>query len=194
MYLNKVFIVGNLTADPELRTTPSGQSVMEIGVATNRNWTDKAGVKQKDTQFHTVIIWGKQAEIVKQFLTKGSSILVEGRLQNRSWDDKAGAKHSKTEIVCEQMQLGPRPAGGPGAGSSSYGSGARGSQFPQGRSSPRYNSGETDGQSGQSQQWSSKPAGGTAASAAEAPREQVEEIPIIDVDAEGDIKAEDLPF
>ena len=112
MNLNKVFIIGNLTADPELKTTPSGQSVMEIRVATNRTWADKTGKRQEQAEFHSVIIWGRQAEIVKQFLTKGSSIFIEGRLQTRNWDDKQGVKHWKTEVICERMQLGPRAAGG----------------------------------------------------------------------------------
>src|SRR3989344_7852318 len=116
MNLNKVFIIGNLTADPELRTTPGGQSVMEVRVATNRTWTDKAGKRQEQAEFHGVIIWGRQAEIVKQFLTKGSSIFIEGRLQTRNCDDKQGIKHWKTEIVCERMQLGPRPSGSAGSG------------------------------------------------------------------------------
>jgi len=114
MNLNKVFLIGNLTADPELRTTPGGQSVTEIRVATNRTWIDKSGQKQEQAEFHSVIIWGRQAEIVKQFLTKGSSIFVEGRLQTRNWDDKQGVRHWKTEVVCERMQLGPRPQGGGG--------------------------------------------------------------------------------
>ncbi|MDO8664066.1 MAG: single-stranded DNA-binding protein [Candidatus Liptonbacteria bacterium] len=108
MNLNKVFLIGNLTADPELRTTSGGQSVMEVRVATNRTWTDKAGKRQEQAEFHSVIIWGRQAEIVKQFLTKGSSIFIEGRLQTRNWDDKQGLKHWKTEVICERMQLGPR--------------------------------------------------------------------------------------
>ena len=116
MNLNKVFLIGNLTADPELRTTPSGQSVMEVRVATNRTWTDKTGKRQEQAEFHSVIIWGRQAEIVKQFLAKGSSIFIEGRLQTRNWDDKQGIKHWKTEVISERMQLGPR-SGRPGEGS-----------------------------------------------------------------------------
>lgn len=108
MNLNKVFLIGNLTADPELRTTAGGQSVMELRIATNRTWTDKSGKRQDQAEFHSVIIWGRQAEIVKQFLTKGSSIFIEGRLQTRNWEDKQGVKHWKTEVVCERMQLGPR--------------------------------------------------------------------------------------
>ena len=127
MNLNKVFLIGNLTADPELRTTPSGQSVMEVRVATNRSWTDKSGKRQDQAEFHSVIIWGRQAEIVKQFLTKGSSIFIEGRLQTRNWDDKQGIKHWKTEVICERMQLGPRlsrPADQPAGGSRERSGGA----------------------------------------------------------------------
>ncbi|MDO8515939.1 MAG: single-stranded DNA-binding protein [bacterium] len=111
MNLNKVFIIGNLTADPELRQTPGGATVTTVGIATNRVWNDKAGAKQTEVEYHSVVIWGRQAEIVKQYLTKGSSIFIEGRLQTRNWDDKQGVKHWKTEVVCEQMQLGPRPIG-----------------------------------------------------------------------------------
>ena len=127
MNLNKVFLIGNLTADPELRTTPSGQSVMEVRVATNRSWTDKSGKRQDQAEFHSVIIWGRQAEIVKQFLTKGSSIFIEGRLQTRNWDDKQGVKHWKTEVICERMQLGPkssRPADQSGGGNRERSGGA----------------------------------------------------------------------
>ncbi|MEK7508093.1 MAG: single-stranded DNA-binding protein [Patescibacteria group bacterium] len=112
MNLNKVFIIGRLTADPQVRQTPSGQSVSSLGVATNRTWTDKAGVKQEQTEFHNVVVWGRQAEIVGQFLTKGSMIFIEGRLQTRSWQDKQGQQRKSTEIISERIQLGPRPAGG----------------------------------------------------------------------------------
>ena len=185
MNVNKVILVGRLTADPELKTTPTGQSVVSVGVATSSNWTDKAGQRQEQTEFHNVVFWGRQAEIVKQFLIKGSLVYVEGRLQTRNWDDKAGVKHWRTEIVCTNMQLGPKPAGAP------------------------YNARPTTGQANSSQggggQWSSRPSqsyGGQAKSAdnasstpaEEAPQSIPEEIPIIDVDAEGDIKPEDLPF
>src|SRR3989344_1169360 len=111
MNLNKVFIFGRLTADPQVRQTPSGQSVSSFGVATNRVWTDKAGAKQEQTEFHNAVVWGRQAEIVGQFLTKGSSILVEGRLQTRSWQDKQGQQRRTTEIIADRIQLGPRPMG-----------------------------------------------------------------------------------
>lgn len=111
MNLNKVFILGNVTRDPELRQTPSGQSVTTFGVATNSFYTDKAGQKQKRAEFHTVVAWGRQAEIASQFLKKGGLVMVEGRLQTRSWQDKQGNERQTTEIVCERMQLGPRGSG-----------------------------------------------------------------------------------
>lgn len=109
MNLNKVFIIGRLTADPEIRTTPSGDRVMAIGVATNRNWMDKSGNRKEATEFHNVVLWGKQADIVSQYLTKGSLIFIEGRLQTRSWQGKDGVTRRVTEIIGERMQLGPRP-------------------------------------------------------------------------------------
>ena len=114
MNLNKVFIAGRLTADPQLRTTPSGQSVTSFSLATNRNWTDRAGVKQESAEYHNIVVWGKQAEIANQYLTKGSLVLVEGRLQTRSWNDKQGQPRKTTEIVCERLQFGPRGSGGGG--------------------------------------------------------------------------------
>ncbi|MEK7513095.1 MAG: single-stranded DNA-binding protein [Patescibacteria group bacterium] len=115
MNLNKVLIFGNLTRDPELRQTPTGQAVTTLGIATNSFFTDKAGQKQKKTEFHSVVVWGRQAEIASQYLKKGSSALIEGRLQTRSWQDKQGQARQTTEIVCERIQLGPRPQGEGGA-------------------------------------------------------------------------------
>src|ERR1035437_6307663 len=111
MNLNKAIILGRVTANPELATTPSGQSVTATRVATNRTWTDKDGKKQEDVEFHNVVFWGRQAEIASQFLTKGSLVLVEGRLSTRSWTDKNGTERRATEIICEGMQLGPKPQG-----------------------------------------------------------------------------------
>jgi single-strand DNA-binding protein len=112
MYLNKVFIFGNLTRDPELRSLPSGNAVASFGMATNRVWKDQQGNKQESTEFHNVVVFGKQAEIVAQYLKKGSSVLVEGRIQTRSWDGQDGVKKYKTEIVAERIQFGPRTGGG----------------------------------------------------------------------------------
>lgn len=112
MNYNKVIIVGRVTADPQLRTTPVGQSVTTLGVATNRTWTDKSGAKQEESEFHNVVIWGRQAEIAGQYLAKGATVLIEGRLQTRSWVDKQGISRKATEIMCEQLQLGQRPNSG----------------------------------------------------------------------------------
>lgn len=116
MNLNKVFILGRVTATPELRKTPGGQSVTSFSIATNRVWSDKAGAKQEETEFHNVVVWGRQAEIATQFLTKGSLVLIEGRLKTRSWQDKNGANHKATEIISERIQLGPRPQNQAGGG------------------------------------------------------------------------------
>ncbi len=111
MNINKVLIVGRVTADPQLRTTPSGAAVTSFGVATNRTWKDKAGAKQEEVEFHNVVLWGRQAEIATQFLKKGAMVFIEGRLRTRSWQDKQGQNHKATEIICENFQLGPRAAG-----------------------------------------------------------------------------------
>jgi single-strand DNA-binding protein len=116
MDLNKVIIVGRVTADPQLKTTPGGQSVTTIGVATNRTWTDKNNAKQEETEFHNVVLWGRQAEVASQYLTKGATVLIEGRIRTRSWTDKTGQQRRTTEIMSERMQLGPRPGGGGGGG------------------------------------------------------------------------------
>lgn len=108
MNLNKVILVGNVAADPEMRTTPSGQHVCTIRVATNRIWTDSAGQKQQKSEFHTVILWRRLAEIASQYLKKGGIVMIEGHLETRSWDDQSGTKRYRTEIIAESMQLGPR--------------------------------------------------------------------------------------
>lgn len=115
MNFNKAFVLGNVTRDPELRTTPSGQSVASFGVATNRVWKDQAGAQQQAVEFHNIVAWGRLAEICHQYLKKGSLVFIEGRIQTRSWQDQAsGQKRYRTEIVTETMQLGPR--GGAGSG------------------------------------------------------------------------------
>lgn len=112
MNLNKIFIIGNLTRDPELRALPSGKSVATFGVATNRIWNDESGKRQQAPEFHNVVAFGKLADIVKQYLQKGKMVLVEGRIQTRSWEAQDGSKRSRTEIVAERLQLGPRGATG----------------------------------------------------------------------------------
>ena len=116
MYLNKAIIIGNLTRDPELKALPSGVKVASFSVATNRVWKDKNGVKQENVDFHNVVVFGKQADIVGQYMKKGSSILVEGRMQTRSWDDASGVKKYRTEIIADRIQFGPRKEGGAPSG------------------------------------------------------------------------------
>lgn len=168
MDLNKVIIVGRVTADLQLKTTPGGQSVVSVGVATNRTWNDKNNQKQEQTEFHNVVIWGRTAEVAAQFLTKGQMVLIEGRLQTRTWTNKQGAQQRTTEILCERMQLGPRPMGqgGPAGGSSSFGS------------KP------SQGFGGQS----AKPSTGGN----DLP--PMDEVPVINLEEEGDIKPEEIPF
>ena len=110
MNLNKVFLIGNLTRNPELRALPSGASVASFGIATNRIWKNQQGEQQKEAQFHNIVVFGRQAEIVNQYLTKGSLAMIEGRIQTRSWDGKDGTKQYRTEIVAERIQFGPRNA------------------------------------------------------------------------------------
>lgn len=110
MYLNRAMIIGNLVRDPELRSLPSGVKVTTFSVATNRVWNDKDGNKQNATEYHNIVVFGRQAEIVNQYMRKGSSILVEGRLQTRSWEQD-GVKKYRTEIVADRVQFGPRSGG-----------------------------------------------------------------------------------
>ena len=112
MNFNKAIILGNVTKDIELKTLPSGQSVANFGVATNRFYTDKAGQKQQFAEFHNVVAFGKLAEICSRYLNKGKLVLVEGRIQTRSWQAQDGSKRYRTEIIMENMQLGPRGSGG----------------------------------------------------------------------------------
>ena len=119
MYLNKAILIGNLTRDPELRSTTSGIKVCSFSLATNRVWKDKSGVRQESVDYHNVVVFGRQAETVAQYMKKGSSILVEGRMQTRSWDDKnTGEKKYRTEVVAERTQFGPKSSGGGGGGAS----------------------------------------------------------------------------
>lgn len=136
---NKVFLIGNLGRDPEVRTTPSGQPVATFSLATNRRWKDREGGKREETEWHNVVCWARLAEIASQYLTKGRQIFVEGRIQTRSWDDQqSGEKKYRTEIICENFQMlggrggdydssgGDYGGGGGGGGGSSYGGGGGG--------------------------------------------------------------------
>ncbi len=111
---NQSIIMGNLTRDPELRTTPGGQSVASFAVATNRSWQDAASGERKDAvEYHDVVAWGKLGELVSSYLSKGRRVLVVGRLQTRSWDAQDGSKRSRTEIVANDINfLDSRNSGG----------------------------------------------------------------------------------
>lgn len=109
MDLNKVMVIGRLTRDPEVRTIPSGQSVVSFSVATNRIWTDQSGQRQEKVEFHNVVAWRKLAETIGKFLHKGSRVYIEGRLETRSWDDPTGLKRYRTEIIADNMIMLDRP-------------------------------------------------------------------------------------
>jgi single-strand DNA-binding protein len=118
--VNKVILIGNLGADPELRYTPSGAAVANFNIATTEKWKDKDGQSQERTEWHRIILWSRQAEVAKEYLRKGSSVYIEGRIQNRSYDDKDGIKRYVTEIVGQRMQfLGGRGEAGSSSGGSS---------------------------------------------------------------------------
>ncbi len=109
MYINKSIIVGNITKDPELKSLPSGQKLCSFSVATNRTWKDVNGEKQEAVDYHNIVCFGKQAEIIAQWMKKGSQIYVDGRLTTRSWDDKdTGKKAFRTEIIAENVQFGAK--------------------------------------------------------------------------------------
>jgi single-strand DNA-binding protein len=126
--VNKVILIGNLGAKPELKYLPSGQAVCELRIATNESFTDKNQQKQERTEWHRVVVWGKQGENCAQYLDKGRSVYLEGRLQTRSWDDKnTGEKRYMTEIVANTVQfLG---GGGPGGGGERSGGGGGGGGY-----------------------------------------------------------------
>lgn len=112
-------IIGNLTRDPESRTTTTGQNVCNFSVATSSQWTDAQGAKQERTEYHSIVAWGKLADICTQYLAKGRKVYVEGRLQTREWEAQDGAKKQRTEIVAENMILLDRPPTGGGPATSS---------------------------------------------------------------------------
>ena len=118
MDLNKVMIIGRLTRDPELRSTPSGVNVCQLGLATNYVYTNQAsGQKVEQVEYHNVVLWRKLAEIANQYLKKGRRVYIEGRLQTRSWDGQDGSKKSRTEIVADNMIMLDGGQGGAGASS-----------------------------------------------------------------------------
>ena len=117
--VNKVILVGNLGADPDMRYTPSGQGVCELRVATSESWNDKNGQRQERTEWHRIVVWGKRAEVCSKYLSKGRQVYVEGRIQTRSYDDKDGNKRYITEIIAADVQFlggGGREGGAGGGG------------------------------------------------------------------------------
>ena len=111
--VNKVILIGNLGKDPEVRSTTSGQRVANFSLATSRSWTGQDGQRQEKTEWHSIVVWGKLAEICEKYLQKGKQVYIEGRIETRSWQDKEGQTKYKTEIICEQMtMLGRAGTGG----------------------------------------------------------------------------------
>ncbi len=169
MNLNKVFLIGRLTRDPEIRMMPSGQQVANFSLATDSFFTNKnTNQRDKKTEFHNLVVFGRLAEIAGQYLKKGSLAMFEGRLQTRDWTDQAGNKRYRTEIIAEAMQLGPRPQG---EGSGNYQAPSTGYSRP---AAPSY---------GQPK---------TAESPGAKPQAAEPDIPIIEED--GDIDVKNIPF
>lgn len=164
MNLNKVMLVGRLTRDPELRTTPSGQNVATVGLATGRTYTDKNGQKQEQTEFHNLVLWGRLAEIAGQYLIKGQECYFEGRLQTRTYTGKDNVERRTTEVIVENMQMGSKPQGAP------YRAGA-----PATAAAPAA-------------------AATAPQKLQEAPIPKEEELPTINLDDEKEIRIEDVPF
>ena len=174
--LNKVMLIGNLTRDPEVKYTPKGTAIAELGLAINRNYTTESGEKREETTFVDVEMWGRLAEIAGEYLKKGRSVFIEGRLKLDTWDDKqTGQKRSKMRVVGEGMQmLGSREGGGGGGGGAGGGSGGGGS----------YEEADSVGQQ-------SKPSGFQKKPSAPPPRPQPK-APDPDLDAPAD--EDDVPF
>jgi len=125
MNLNKAMIIGNLTRDPEMRTTPSGQNVASFSIATSLTWTDNSGQQQKKTEFHNIVAWRKLADICGQYLKKGSKVYLEGRLQTTDWTGQDGVKRYRTEIVAENMIMLDKAGNNDSFGNNNFNSGNR---------------------------------------------------------------------
>ena len=111
MNLNKVFLIGRLTRDPEMKMLPSGQAVSNLGLATDRYFNNKSGQRQQETEFHNIVLFGRLAEIASQYLRKGSLVFFEGRVRTRNWEDSSGNKRYRTEIIVQRLQLPPKSMG-----------------------------------------------------------------------------------
>jgi single-strand DNA-binding protein len=143
MSVNKVILVGRLGRDPETRYTGGGQAVANFSVATDETYKDKAGDRQKRTEWHKIVVWGKQAEIAQQYLKKGSLVFIEGRIQSREWQDKEGQKRTSFEVVASNFRmLGGR---GDGGGSGSGGGGSRAEEHDPSAPADDFGGGTTPG-------------------------------------------------
>ncbi len=136
MYINKAMVFGNLTRDPEMRALPSGQQVCSFSIATNYTYKDKEGKRVEKSDFHNIVVFGRQAETSAQYLKKGASAYVEGRLQTQSWE-KEGVKQYRTEIVADRVQFGPKVGGAPTGGAPAA-SGASAPAQQMGGGAPEY--------------------------------------------------------
>ncbi len=130
MDLNRAMILGRLTRDPEVRSTPSGQSVANIGVATSRVWKDASGTRQERPEYHNVVLWGKLADISGQYLGKGRRVYIEGRLETREWTGQDGVKRYRTELIAENLIMLDAPRGGAGSQGESFGGGKEEDERP----------------------------------------------------------------
>jgi single-strand DNA-binding protein len=131
MYLNKTFLFGNLTRDPEMKSLPNGTAVTQFSLATNRIYKDAQGQKQEQVEYHNIVIFGRQAETSAQYLKKGQGVMIEGRIQTRSWDDKTtGEKKYRTEIIADSVQFGPKSSGAPAPQGEGYAAKPTGNATP----------------------------------------------------------------
>jgi len=144
--LNKVFLIGNLTRDPELRYTPNGTAVVEFGMAMNRTWSRPGGEKQEEVCFVDVQAWARQAEVISEYCAKGRPLFVEGRLKLDSWEGKDGQRRSKLRIVVENFQFLGSRSDSQGRGNSSPGQGRQNAAPPSAASAPPPSDGASDGQ------------------------------------------------
>lgn len=192
--LNKVMLIGNLTRDPEVRYTPKGTAVADLGLAINRYYQGDNGERQEETTFVDVTLWGKQAELAQQYLGKGRPVYIEGRLQMDTWEDKqSGQKRSKIKIVCENMQfLGSRDGGGGGGGG---GSSRGGGDEEEGYSSrPPQRQGYSGGGGGGGYGGGNRGGGNSGASSRPAPRPAPKDDDFGDGPITDGLEEDDIPF
>lgn len=137
MSLNKVLLIGNLGRDPEVRFTPGGKAVARFSIATSEMWNDQEGQRQERTEWHNIVVWGKQAESCGQYLSKGRQVFIEGQIRSRQYDDKDGNKKYITEVIAQRVQfLGGGSGGGGGGGRGGSGGGGGGGGFGGGDGPP----------------------------------------------------------